>query len=125
MYQYKAKLVKVIDGDTFDVLIDLGFSIALGQRIRLADYDTPELNAEDPEERTRALEAKTFVTQFEGKDVLIETRKTRAGKEYQTFGRYVADVSVPWEVQPGKERYKDLAELLVEKELAVRWEGGS
>jgi micrococcal nuclease len=125
MYEYKAKVVKVIDGDTYDMMVDLGFKVTMGMRVRLADVCTPELNAQDESERKKALEAKEFVAQYEGHEVTIRTRKTTAGKELQTFGRYVADISVPWEVQPGKERFVDLGELLVERELAELWEGGA
>lgn len=123
MYEYKATIVRVVDGDTYDMNVDLGFSVTMGMRVRLADVDTPELNSQDEEERKKALEAKEFVAQYEGHEVTIKTRMTRAGKERQTFGRYVADVSVPWEVQPGKERFVDLGELLVERELGKLWGG--
>ena len=44
MYTYKAKLDRVVDGDTIDVNIDLGFDISVHKRVRLADIDTPESN---------------------------------------------------------------------------------
>jgi micrococcal nuclease len=62
MYQYKAKVVKVIDGDTIDVDIDLGFSVILAkQRIRLYGIDTPESRTRNKEEKVRGLLSKEFV----------------------------------------------------------------
>lgn len=100
MYEYKAMLKRVIDGDTIDVLVDLGFSITMEMRLRLADVDTPELRSQDESERDKAQAAKKFVEDFIGEHgmLVITTHKTAAGKERTTFGRYVADV---WVVQPG------------------------
>jgi micrococcal nuclease len=62
MYQYKAKVIKIIDGDTVDVDIDLGFSVTLAkQRIRLYGIDTPESRTRDKEEKVRGLLSKEFV----------------------------------------------------------------
>tara|TARA_Y100000310_G_scaffold274612_1_gene290711 strand:+ start:157 stop:570 length:414 start_codon:yes stop_codon:yes gene_type:complete len=62
MYQYKAKVVKVIDGDTIDVDIDLGFSVILAkQRIRFYGIDTPESRTRNKEEKVRGLLSKEFV----------------------------------------------------------------
>lgn len=125
MYKYKAILVRAVDGDTVDVILDLGFGIMFGnggdpKRIRIADIDTPEMNASDPKERERAQVAKTFVSAYEGAGVLINTRKTKKGRERTTFGRYVADVLVPSDADP--EHFEDLGELLCEEGLAERWE---
>jgi endonuclease YncB( thermonuclease family) len=121
-------MIRAVDGDTFYVILDLGFGIMFGnerapQRLRLADYNAPEKNAEDEEVRAKAMEAMKFVAQFEGQEVQVRTRKTRKGKERQTFGRYVADVAVSWELQPGKIRWVDLAELMMDKGLVERWIG--
>jgi len=95
MYEYKAQLKEVIDGDTIDVILDLGFSISVEQRLRLADIDTAELRSSDPLEKQKAQDAKAFVRGFIGTSTLIvSTRKTNAGKNRVTFGRYVADVQV-------------------------------
>lgn len=99
-YEYRAHLVRVIDGDTIDVIIDLGFGVMFGnerdpRRLRLADVDTPELRSRDAAEREQAQEAKQLVERLLGgleAPLMIQTIKTRAGKERQTFGRYVAKV---------------------------------
>ena len=62
MYQYKVKVVKVIDGDTIDVDVDLGFSVVLAkQRVRLHGIDTPESRTRDKEEKVRGLLSKEFL----------------------------------------------------------------
>ena len=47
MYEYKAKLLRVIDGDTVDCVIDLGFNVRLKERVRLKGIDTPETRTRD------------------------------------------------------------------------------
>ena len=58
MYTYKAKLDRVVDGDTVDAHIDLGFDITIHKRIRLAGIDTPESRTRDLEEKARGLASK-------------------------------------------------------------------
>ena len=53
MYKYKCKLVRVIDGDTVDAMIDLGFDTWVKKRIRLAGIDTPEIRTRDKEEKKK------------------------------------------------------------------------
>ena len=93
-YRYKAQCVRVIDGDTIVVDIDLGFETILKNRhIRLNGYNAAELTATDPKERDRAGQATAMLTALiGGKECVIETIKTKAGVERQTLGRYVADV---------------------------------
>jgi micrococcal nuclease len=112
MYEYKALLKRVVDGDTIDVYIDLGFSVTIERRLRLADVDTPELRAKDEAERERAQDAKKFVEEFIGNcPLLVVTQKTKAGKERTTFGRYVAEVYV---AKLGAESATNLNHALVE-----------
>ena len=58
MYQYKVKLDRIIDGDTVDCYIDLGFDIQTKKRIRFAGINTPESRTRDLEEKKRGLAAK-------------------------------------------------------------------
>jgi len=93
MYEYRAQLVKVIDGDTIDVVLDLGFKLSYGIRLRLRGIDTPEMRAADPAERERAQKAKDVITELlTDKDLTVITSLTAKGDERRTFGRYVADV---------------------------------
>ena len=96
MYQYKCKLVKVVDGDTIDVDIDLGFGVWLRkQRIRMYGIDTPESRTRDLEEKKYGLAAKEFVKEFVrdkgGSNIVLRTQKYDAkGK----FGRILGDIIV-------------------------------
>ena len=65
MYHYKAKLVRVIDGDTIDVDIDLGFDVWLKrQRVRLAGIDAPESRTRNKAEKVLGLAAKARLTEL-------------------------------------------------------------
>ena len=62
MYEYKIKeVLKVVDGDTIDILIDLGFDLTKKERIRLSGIDTPECRTKNLEEKELGLEAKNFL----------------------------------------------------------------
>ena len=66
MYEYKIKeVVKVVDGDTIDIIIDLGFDLTKKERVRLAGIDTPESRTKDLEEKELGLEAKEFLQRQE------------------------------------------------------------
>ena len=87
MYQYKATITRIIDGDTVDCDIDLGFKVILAkQRIRLYGMDTPESRTRDKVEKKYGLLAKKFLVEFieaEDYQITIETSKSGRGK----FGR--------------------------------------
>ena len=84
-YIYRIKSVlKVVDGDTIDASIDLGFDISLSKRIRLAGIDTPESRTRDLEEKALGLESKEWLKKaLEGaKDILIKTEKPDSTEKY-------------------------------------------
>jgi|TARA_R100001530_G_scaffold131035_3_gene102418 micrococcal nuclease len=87
MYEYKCKVVRVVDGDTVDVDIDLGFGVWLSkQRVRLYGVDTPESRTRDKEEKKYGLRAKAFVEYhlpLESSQIL----RTRVDKSRGKFGR--------------------------------------
>jgi len=78
MYQYKIKKInKVIDGDTIDVVIDVGFYISLTQRVRLKDIDAAETRTKDLAEKAEGLMAKEWLEKELAKEGewIIETTK--------------------------------------------------
>lgn len=85
-YQYKATVTGVIDGDTLDVSVDLGFRISVSHRVRLARINTPEINSKDLAERQKAQEAKQYVSQLLGQPVVIQSIKD------DKYGRWLAEV---------------------------------
>ena len=87
MYQYFVKEVKsVVDGDTIDVLIDLGFDILFASRVRLAGIDTPESRTTDKAEKALGLESKEYLKKQlkDAKSVVIKTEKMNSSEK---FGR--------------------------------------
>lgn len=110
MFSYSAHVTKVVDGDTFDAVVDLGFSISINTRFRLLNIDTPEKRTRNKKEKKHGLAATERAKELiEGKDVVIETSKT--GK----YGRYLAKVYLP-----EKQRY--LFEILIEEGFSKRTE---
>lgn len=86
-YKYKAKVTNIVDGDTIDAEIFLGFRMTTTQRLRLVGIDSAELNAKDPAEKEKAQYAKAFLEgRILNQTVIIETHKS------DSFGRYLADI---------------------------------
>lgn len=107
MYHYEAKVVKVVDGDTIDLDIDLGLKISSRQRVRLKGINTPEMRSRDEKEREAGKEARRFVVErVANKFVEVETEKQ--GK----FGRYLATIYYG-------DNSANLNKELLEKGLAV------
>ena len=115
MYEYKCKMVKVVDGDTVDVDIDLGFGVWMrDQRIRLYGIDTPESRTSDDKEKVYGLAAKDFVVKWTNAgDLSLKTFKDDRGK----FGRILGEI---W--YGGKH---NVNQLLVDNHHAVRYHGQS
>lgn len=87
MYTYKAQVLRVIDGDTVDLLVEVGFNIKIKERFRLYGIDTPETRTRDLEEKAAGLEAKEYLRNRLHNliNLNIKTRKDSKGK----FGRYL------------------------------------
>ena len=85
MYEYYVRKVEnVVDGDTIDVLIDLGFDILFQSRVRLAGIDTPESRTKDIKEKTLGLESKEYLKKQlkDAKSVVIKTEKMDSSEKY-------------------------------------------
>ena len=85
MYEYRVKkITSVVDGDTIDVDIDLGFSISYSQRVRLAGIDTPESRTSDKFEKTLGIESKEYLKNKlkDAKDIIIKTQKPDSSEKY-------------------------------------------
>ena len=93
MYEYACKVERVVDGDTIDVVLDLGFDILYKSRVRLYGIDTPESRTRDLDEKARGKLAKNFLKECidAGEKVVIQTKlKDSRGK----FGRVLGEVVV-------------------------------
>ncbi len=85
MYEYRVKQVlAVVDGDTIDVDIDLGFDISITKRVRLAGIDTPESRTSDKAEKALGLEVKNLLkeTLKKASNILIKTEKPDSSEKY-------------------------------------------
>lgn len=91
MYEYKANITRVVDGDTVDATVDLGFGIFTILRLRLMEINTEELTDKNMEKRSMAVAAKNRVQSLlldNGTNVTIKTIKDKKEK----YGRYLANI---------------------------------
>lgn len=111
MYTYKAKLDRVIDGDTVDANIDLGFDITIHKRIRLAGIDTPESRTRDLEEKARGLASKDKLIELLGDgNFVLES------KEVGKYGRVLGTLHID---------DMNINDTLVKEGFAVEYDGGT
>ena len=124
MYEYKAKLVKVVDGDTVDVDIDLGFGIWMkNERVRIMGIDTPESRTRDKVEKLFGKAASARVKELLEEDIILKTQIARNGEDMKgKFGRILGDFIVE-RFEDGKQEM--LTDILVEEGHAVAYFGGS
>jgi micrococcal nuclease len=87
MYEYRAGVIKVVDGDTVDLRVELGFGISIVERFRLAGIDAPEMRGES---RMSGLAAKAglsvLLAEYDQGPLIVRTEKDSKGK----YGRYLA-----------------------------------
>jgi len=124
MWEYKATVVKVIDGDTVDVDIDLGFGIILkNERVRIMGIDTPESRTRDKVEDLFGEAAKARVKELLAESCILKTQINKKGEDMKgKFGRILGDFYVErWEDQDPEL----LTDILVEEGHAVAYFGGS
>ena len=116
MYEYKVKVIDVIDGDTIDVVIDLGFDIFTNKRIRLAGIDCPESRTSDLHEKKLGTDAKVYLRELLGNACNVVV-KTMATDTYEKYGRVLGKVyigSSPISVN----------EMMITKGYAWSYDGG-
>tara|TARA_R110002167_G_scaffold142583_1_gene331392 strand:+ start:417 stop:857 length:441 start_codon:yes stop_codon:yes gene_type:complete len=122
MYEYRATIVKIIDGDTVDVDIDLGFNVVLkDERVRIAGIDTPESRTRDLEEKKFGLAAKARVKQLLGKTCVLKTQINKNGEDMKgKFGRILGDFNV---YDSTTDSWKLLTSILISEGHAVPYHG--
>ena len=118
MFEYRCELIKVIDGDTIDIDIDLGFGVWMrNQRIRMYGIDTPESRTRDLEEKKYGLAAKAFLTEMlDDSHLILKTHKDERGK----FGRILGEL---WRTSNYTD--KSINTYMIEKHHAVAYHGQS
>lgn len=92
MYQYKAKILNIVDGDTFDVDIDLGFHIHIHERVRLLNVDTPEKFGK---ESILGFIVRNYARDnFLNKEIIIRSEKNEEAAETDSFGRWLVETTL-------------------------------
>jgi len=114
MYEYCCQVTRVVDGDTVDANIDLGFDISYFSRIRLFGIDTPESRTRNKDEKLRGLLAKEYIVNAlaNGKQIVVKTALEKKGKYGRVLGSLVVDGL-------------DLNQDMIAKHLAVAYHGQS
>ena len=127
MYEYAIKeIVKVVDGDTIDIVIDLGFNLSKKERVRLAGIDSPESRTKDLEEKELGLESKEFLKRRleDGKASGLRVKTEKDGKYGRMLGWiYCGETNVNTEMVDrgyawfynGGSKKKDLNELRLKR----------
>jgi len=111
MYEYNCEIKRVVDGDTVDVIIDLGFDIFYKSRVRLYGIDTPESRTRNKDEKVRGLMSKQYlIDELEKGQVVIKTHKDKKGK----FGRVLGEMYVG---------DKNINLMMVDDYMAVEYKG--
>lgn len=122
MYEYKCAVLKVVDGDTVDVDIDLGFGVWVrNERVRIMGIDTPESRTSNEVEKLFGSAAKKRVEELMSSDVILKTQIDKDGEDARgKFGRVLGDFIVE---KNGEERM--LTDVMIEEGHAVAYFGGS
>ena len=119
MYEYKVKVVRVIDGDTVDVDIDLGFGIWLRkERVRIMGIDTPESRTRDKVEKKFGLASKAKLKALLKNGAILKTQVSKKGEDMKgKFGRILGDFIL--------DDGRKVTEVLIDEGHAVAYFGGS
>jgi len=124
MYEYRVNVIKIVDGDTVDVDIDLGFGVWLkDERVRIMGIDTPESRTRDKIEKKFGLAAKARLKQLIGKQTILKTQINKDGEDMKgKFGRILGDFEA---YDAKRDRHTMVTEILIDEGHAVAYFGGS
>ena len=119
MYEYKCKILKVIDGDTVDVDLDLGFGVWLNnERVRIMGIDTPESRTSDKIEKLFGMAAKERLSSLLGSEAILDTMINKNGENMKgKFGRILGNFRTI--------NGEHCADVLMKEGHAVAYGGGS
>ena len=122
MYEYRVKIVKVIDGDTVDVDIDLGFGVwMMDERVRIMGIDTPESRTRDKVEKKFGLAAKARLKSLLGKSCVLKTEVNKNGEDMKgKFGRILGDFNV---YDAKTDSWQGCSKILISEGHAVPYHG--
>ena len=120
MYIYNIELLRVVDGDTIDAKIDLGFDVSIKKRVRFLGVDTPESRTRDLEEKKRGLAAKDRVQELLEGCTKIQLTSHGVGK----FGRCLGELYIDMVDGEEKIELESINKLLIKEGHAVEYHGG-
>jgi len=122
MYDYRCKIVRVVDGDTVDVDIDLGFGIWLkNERVRVMGIDTPESRTRDKVEKKFGLAAKEKLKALLGKESVLKTQVSKKGEDMKgKFGRILGDFDV---YDATTDSWRPATQIMIAEGYAVAYHG--
>ena len=118
MYEYKCKIVKIVDGDTVDIDLDLGFGVWLrDERVRIMGIDTPESRTSDKIEKVFGLAAKERLNSLLGGEAILLSQVTKGGENMKgKFGRILGNFKTI--------NGDNVADILMNEGHAVAYNGG-
>ena len=126
MYEYRAKILRVVDGDTVDVDIDLGFGVWMHkERVRMMGIDTPESRTRDKVEKKFGLASKEYVKAYLpiGSMHVLKTEIDKSGEDKKgKFGRILGDFLV---YDSKEDAQKKLTEIMISQGYGVAYHGQS
>lgn len=124
MYEYRCHVNKVVDGDTVDIDIDLGFGIWLkGERVRIMGIDTPESRTSNEVEKLFGIASKNRLKELLGKDPVLKTQVDKDGEDMKgKFGRILGDFDV---YDAKSDSWKPVTQVMIEEGHCVPYFGGS
>ena len=116
-YIYQCEIFRWLDGDTVDLMVDLGFGISMKERVRIYGINAHEIHSADSEEKSRGMVAKGVAMKLapENSKVLVHTHK--ASQVEEKFGRWLADITLP--------DGADFAKAMIAAGQAVPYFGGA
>ena len=122
MYEYRAHIIKIVDGDTVDVDIDLGFGIVLSnERVRISGIDTPESRTRDKQEKKFGLAAKARLKSLLGKTCTLKTQINKSGEDMKgKFGRILGDFDV---YDAATDSWRPVTAVMIDEGHAVAYHG--
>ena len=121
MYEYSVRVDRVVDGDTVDCWIDLGYNLQIHKRIRFAGVNAPETRTRNKEEKKRGLKAKEWlINKIDPKVVGSEKQILLKSYEYGKYGRVIGELFIV-----SGSRKQSINKMMLAEGLVTEYDGGA
>ena len=118
LYHYSAKVTSVYDGDTFDAVVDMGFSTSVNIKVRMLGIDTAEIKSKDPEQKEKAIAARDFL-----RSVILDNKIIIRTAGMEKYGRWLGEI---WELpKEGEEVTESINDQMIKLGHAKAYFGGT